>query len=291
MVRESIRRIGAQFGHRYWAEKARGGGRPDELWQAVGAAGFIGANLPEAFGGGGLGIAATAIVCEELAAAGCPLLLLVVSPSICGTVLARFGNAGRAFHDLARGLDTGPPVLVAPPPDLVEQVELDPPTARVDVAAFAAKGLADRLLMRLAERGLACTRVVIEAETEHGERMARTWRHDGALTPGALGERVRWQLDGWLTATNAPKVMEGDVRAAQDAAAFADAGFDSTTGALLSDVSQASSEGIVEAIASTFKQTKDRRGKARGEARADSRGHGEGKGGGGHHRSCGRWWI
>jgi protein ImuB len=148
-------------------------------------------------------------------------------------VLARFGNAGRAFHDLARGLDTGPPVLVAPPPDLVEQVELDPPATRVDVAAFAAKGLADRLLSRLAERGLACTRVVIEAETEHGERMARTWRHDGALTPGALGERVRWQLDGWLTATNAPKIMEGDVRAAQDAAAFADAGLESTTGALV----------------------------------------------------------
>src|SRR5262249_9228267 len=53
-------------------------------------------------------------------------------------VLARFGVEGRAFHDLARGLDAGPPVLVAPPPDLVEQVELDPPATRVDVAAFAA---------------------------------------------------------------------------------------------------------------------------------------------------------
>jgi protein ImuB len=146
-------------------------------------------------------------------------------------VLARFGAAGRAFHDLARGLDAGPPVLVSPPPDLVEQIELDPPTTRVDVAAFAAKGLADRLLERLAERGLACTRVVIEAETEHGERMARTWRHDGALTPGALAERVRWQLDGWLAAQG-PQAVEGDVRAAQDVAAFADAGFDSTTGAL-----------------------------------------------------------
>jgi alkylation response protein AidB-like acyl-CoA dehydrogenase len=92
MVREAVRRIAAQFGYRYWAEKARGGGRPDELWRAVGEAGFIGANLPEAFGGGGLGIAATAIVCEELAAAGCPLLLLVVSPSICGVILARFGT-------------------------------------------------------------------------------------------------------------------------------------------------------------------------------------------------------
>ena len=70
-------------------------------------------------------------------------------------VLARFGVEGRVFHDLARGRDPGPPVLVAPPPDLVEQVELDPPASRVDVATFAAKGLADRLLDRLDERGLA----------------------------------------------------------------------------------------------------------------------------------------
>ena len=71
---------------------------------------------------------------------------------------------------------TGRPVLVAPPPDLIEQIELDPPAERVDMAAFAAKGLADRLLARLDERGLACTRVLIEAETEHGERLTRCWR-------------------------------------------------------------------------------------------------------------------
>jgi len=114
-------------------------------------------------------------------------------------VLARFGAEGRRFHELARGIDPGPPVLVAPPPDLVEQTELDPPADRVDQAAFAAKELADRLCARLAERGLACTRVMIEAETEHGERLTRCWRHDNMLTAGALAERVRWQLDGWVS--------------------------------------------------------------------------------------------
>jgi protein ImuB len=126
-------------------------------------------------------------------------------------VLARFGIDGRAVHDRARGIDDGPPVLVPPPPDLVEQVELDPPAARVDVAAFAAKGVADRLLARLAERGLACTRVLIEAETEHGERLARCWRHDGALSPATLAERVRWQLDGWLTATGGAQPLDDGV--------------------------------------------------------------------------------
>ena len=130
-------------------------------------------------------------------------------------VLARFGAEGRRFHDLARGVDAGPPVLVTPPPDLVEQTELDPPVARVDAVAFAAKGLAGRLLFRLAECGLACTRVVIEAETEHGERLARCWRHDRVLTPAALAERVRWQLDGWLVAAQS-----------------AEADFEDTTGGL-----------------------------------------------------------
>jgi protein ImuB len=141
-------------------------------------------------------------------------------------VLARFGTDGREFHRLAQGLDTGPPVLVSPPPDLVEMVELDPPATRVDVAAFAAKRLADRLLERLTERGIACTRVLIEAETEHGERLTRCWRLDNTLTAGALAERVRWQLDGWLAA-HAPRTVEGDVRAEQDLVEL-----DSTTGAL-----------------------------------------------------------
>ncbi len=127
-------------------------------------------------------------------------------------VLARFGVEGRRFHSLARGIDAGPQVLVVPPPDLVEQAELDPPVTRVDAVAFAAKGLAGRLLFRLAERGLACTRVVIEAETEHGERLARCWRHDHVLTPAALAERVRWQLDGWLTATaEHPDIPDTDI--------------------------------------------------------------------------------
>jgi protein ImuB len=93
--------------------------------------------------------------------------------------------------------------------------------------------LADRLLARLAERGLACTRVVIEAETEHGERLSRCWRHDGALTPATLAERVRWQLDGWLTAHMISRdAQDLDVRERQDMEAFADIDLDTTTGAL-----------------------------------------------------------
>lgn len=118
-----------------------------------------------------------------------------------GAVLARFGPGGIAAHRLARGDDTHPPALTVPPPDLVETLELDPPAQRLDTAAFASKTLADRLLAALEDRGLVCTRVVVEAETEHGEHLARAWRHEGALTAHALAERVRWQLEGWVTVT------------------------------------------------------------------------------------------
>src|SRR5439155_8823157 len=113
--------------------------------------------------------------------------------------LGRFGPAGARAHRLARGLDERPLEARVPPPDLAVTVELDPPVERVDAAAFAAKAMADELTARLAAQGLACPRIRVEAETEHGESLVRLWRHDGALTAGAMAERVRWQLDGWLS--------------------------------------------------------------------------------------------
>ena len=117
-----------------------------------------------------------------------------------GAVLGRFGSVGARAYRLARGDDkaTAPPA--PPPPELIETAELDPPAVHVETAAFAAKALAEQLMARLGALGLACTRVMIEAETERGERLTRCWRHEGALTPAALAARIRWQLEGWLTA-------------------------------------------------------------------------------------------
>jgi alkylation response protein AidB-like acyl-CoA dehydrogenase len=87
-----VAKIAADYGPDYFQARARAGEKTTELWRAVGQAGFVGVNLPEEHGGGGMGIAELAIVTEELAANGCPLLLLMVSPAICGTLLARFGT-------------------------------------------------------------------------------------------------------------------------------------------------------------------------------------------------------
>jgi len=95
MLRHQVREIGRKYGREYYSDKARKGESPDELWQEVARHGFIGVNTPEEYGGGGLGIYELSIVCEELAAAGCPLLLLLVSPAICATVIARFGTTSQ----------------------------------------------------------------------------------------------------------------------------------------------------------------------------------------------------
>ncbi len=92
LLRRSVAQVGARYGHAYFLEKARTGAKTRELWDEVGRLGYLGVSVPEEYGGGGRGIAELAIVCEELAAAGCPLLLLVVSPAICATVIARSGT-------------------------------------------------------------------------------------------------------------------------------------------------------------------------------------------------------
>jgi len=127
-------------------------------------------------------------------------------------VLGRFGASGVVAHRLASGLDARPLHARRPAPELAVTQEIDPPADRVDRVAFVAKALADQLHARLASEGLACTHVLVEAETEHGESLARQWRHEGALTAGALAERVRWQLEGWLSGSSTLRPTAGIVR-------------------------------------------------------------------------------
>ena len=102
MLRESVSAIANKFGHEYYVAKARADERTSELWDAVGEAGFLGVSVPEAYGGGGGGITELAIVTEELAAAGCPLLIMIVSPAICATIIARFGTEAQKQRWLPR---------------------------------------------------------------------------------------------------------------------------------------------------------------------------------------------
>jgi alkylation response protein AidB-like acyl-CoA dehydrogenase len=101
-LRAAVADLAGKYGYAYFTRQARSGGRLTELWQEAAKLGFIGVNLPEEYGGGGAGMYELSIVLEELAAAGCGLLMMVVSPAICGTIIARFGTDEQKQHWLPK---------------------------------------------------------------------------------------------------------------------------------------------------------------------------------------------
>lgn len=114
-------------------------------------------------------------------------------------VASRFGADALTAHRLARGLDPRLPARRCLADEPAVTVEFDPPVTRVDAAAFASRALADRLHGLLAGRGLACTRLGIQVRTLGGMELTRVWRCANPLTSAGTMDRVRWQLDAWLT--------------------------------------------------------------------------------------------
>lgn len=92
LLRESVASLAAGFGPDYFLAKARAHEHTEELWKAASEGGFVGVNIPEEFGGGGMGISELAVVAEEFAAAGSPLMMIVVSSAICASVITKFGT-------------------------------------------------------------------------------------------------------------------------------------------------------------------------------------------------------
>ncbi|WP_233608421.1 DNA polymerase Y family protein [Nocardia stercoris] len=114
-------------------------------------------------------------------------------------VASRFGADAIRAHRCARAEPERPPSADRPAPDLAVDYVCDPPIDRVDAAAFAGRLLAVRLHERLAAAVAACTRLLVVAETASGEQLSRIWRCAEPLTADSTADRVRWQLDGWLT--------------------------------------------------------------------------------------------
>ena len=91
-LRAAVAGIAAGFGGDYYTRKAEAHEFTSELWAALGQQGYLGVNIAEEYGGGGAGLTELALVCEETAAQGCPLLLLLVSSAISAEVIGTYGT-------------------------------------------------------------------------------------------------------------------------------------------------------------------------------------------------------
>ncbi len=122
-------------------------------------------------------------------------------------VIARFGAAGAWAHRLAGGGDLAPPVLRRIEQDIEVRCEFEDPPSNVERIALEARRAAEALDAALRDAGVRCLRVSVSVTTERGEELERTWRTDVGPREGAfarfMADRVRWQLEGWLSRTSA----------------------------------------------------------------------------------------
>ncbi|QGU02802.1 DNA polymerase IV [Corynebacterium kalinowskii] len=120
-------------------------------------------------------------------------------------VVTRFGRAGLTCQRIALGREERKVAPELPTTDL--RVSLTPEEAitRVDEAAFLARTLAAQLHEKLQRAGVVCQRLKVIAEADVA--IERVWRTREPLTESATADRVRWQLDGWLSARQIPGIV------------------------------------------------------------------------------------
>ena len=70
-IRESVRRLCAEFPGAYWQAKDRERAYPSEFVHTLTEAGFLAVLIPEQFGGSGLGLGAATAILEEIHRSGC----------------------------------------------------------------------------------------------------------------------------------------------------------------------------------------------------------------------------
>lgn len=115
-------------------------------------------------------------------------------------VVSRFGVDGLDAHRIAAGEDRAVAPRAIPADPAVEE-RFSPPIDSMERAAFAARSLANELIVSLAAHGVAPYRVVVEAEAADGSVRSRTWRSADPFDDATLAERVRWQLRAWIDGT------------------------------------------------------------------------------------------
>jgi acyl-CoA dehydrogenase len=93
-LRDSVRRICKDFPSEYWRKLDEARAYPTEFVRAMTASGFLGALIPEDYGGSGLPLRAAAVILEEVNASGCTASPAHAQMYIMGTLL-RHGSEGQ----------------------------------------------------------------------------------------------------------------------------------------------------------------------------------------------------
>jgi len=70
-IRDSVRRVCADFPGVYWRKLEEAEAYPTEFVKALTEAGYLGALIPESYGGSGMPLRAAAVILEEIHASGC----------------------------------------------------------------------------------------------------------------------------------------------------------------------------------------------------------------------------
>jgi acyl-CoA dehydrogenase len=92
-MREAVRRICKDFPGSYWRELDENRKYPSAFVDALTASGFLGALIPEEYGGAGLPLRAAAVVLEEINASGCTASPAHAQMYIMGTLLRHGSQA------------------------------------------------------------------------------------------------------------------------------------------------------------------------------------------------------
>lgn len=128
-----------------------------------------------------------------------------------GSILARFGSDAARLHRIVKGTNTNPLdadnrlELKESIEKISAEIQIDPPTRRVDTIVANARSAAIDLFNQLEENRFVCTRIRVEMRTEHGKCLAKTWENYRGATTFNLDHLLRqisWQLDNYQHGAN-----------------------------------------------------------------------------------------
>ena len=97
-IREEVRKLCARFPGEYWRKLDQARGYPTEFVTALTEAGYLGALIPEEFGGAGLPLSAAGAILETIHAEGCNAAACHAQMYIMGTILRHGSEAQKEFY-------------------------------------------------------------------------------------------------------------------------------------------------------------------------------------------------